>query len=63
MDVWRIEYTYACWKCPTRHESSYTVNARNMVVAFDAWLSDLRGDFDGTWDYEPAVIKIGKETQ
>ena len=34
-----------------------------MVVAFDAWLSDLRADFGSTWDYDPQVITIRKETQ
>jgi hypothetical protein len=33
------------------------------VVAFDAWLSDLRADFGSTWDYDPQLITIRKETR
>lgn len=63
MTIWRIDYTYECWKCPDRHDGSYTVDARTAELAELKWRGDMVGDFAGAHDYALQVIEIRKETK
>ena len=63
MTIWRIDYTYECWKCPDRHAASYTVDAPTVEIAELKWRGDMLGDFHGAHDYNLLVIDIRKETK
>jgi len=61
MSIWRIDYTYECWKCPDRHSSVYHVEARDAYLAELAWRGDMLGDFHGAHDYDLRVLEVRKE--
>lgn len=58
--TWKIDYSYACWKCPQRHDGVYQLVARNRVRAMDAWLSDMAADHGATFDYELKIKSLKK---
>ena len=58
MKTFRIAYTYECWKCPARHDATYTVDAMTMDSAVAAWRADMVADFDTTHDYDLLVVDI-----
>jgi len=63
MSIWRIDYTYECWKCPDRHAGSYTVDADSAQMADLKWRGDMVADFHGGHDYKLQVTEMREETK